>query len=278
MAAFGDQDGEDAPAVNPFYNDTSLLCAPMFRSVETGASLVAELSKEGGLLWPVDFTDQARRPIVAKRRAMERLTGSLFAPAAPKDFAWTADAFRSVMAEDQRSEVPDDFDDRVAKALQTFADENLDGDVESIPAAETLVRDRAWYAVFDAAGMEPPPRQTCLLLTLTEAAEDNLAYALGRGPMGGPRGRLLVLAEESGVQPAAPPSVAPPPFNRSEVESIGGAPPLRLGGPPVDNVAIDEEGTVTLVRLVGYSVLIGAFLSYLCFSSFKITRECLTNS
>ncbi len=48
-------------------------------------------------------------------------------------------------------------------------------------------------------------------------------------------------------------------------------PPLRMGGPPVDNTAIDEEGTITLVRLVGYSVLIGIVLSYFCFSSIKIT-------
>ena len=44
-----------------------------------------------------------------------------------------------------------------------------------------------------------------------------------------------------------------------------------MGGPPVDNTAIDEEGTVTLVRLVGYSVLLGIVLSYLCFASIKIT-------
>ena len=44
-----------------------------------------------------------------------------------------------------------------------------------------------------------------------------------------------------------------------------------MGGPPVDNTAIDEEGTVTLVRLVGYSVLIGIVLSYFCFRSVKIT-------
>jgi len=46
---------------------------------------------------------------------------------------------------------------------------------------------------------------------------------------------------------------------------------LHMGGPPVDNVAIDEEGQRTLVRLVGLSGVVGLFLSYLCFRSFKLT-------
>ncbi|QDV45205.1 MMPL family protein [Stieleria neptunia] len=268
VAAFGPQDEERA---NPFHNDPSLLCAPMFRSVETGVSLVNELSKEGGLLWPIDFSDQARRPIIARRRAMERLTGSLFAPAVPQDFDWTPEAFREAVPNDRRSAIPENFEELVEITLRTFAEENFDGDRQRLATASTETQTDAWYAVFDAAGVQPPPRQTCLLITLTDIAQDNLAYALGRGVLGAPRGRLLELANDSGVQPAAPPSMAPPPFNRTEVESIAGAPPLRLGGPPVDNIAIDEEGTVTLVRLVGYSILVGALLSYLCFSSVKIT-------
>lgn len=269
VAAFGQKGDEDV--VNPFHNDPSLLCAPMFRSVETGVSLVNELAQEGGLLWPVDLTDQSRRPLIARRLAMERLTGSLFAPAVPSDFDWTADSFRKAVTVNQRDEIPDDFEYLVEKTLNTFAEENLDGDRQRLDSSSTETQDAAWYAVFDSAGIEAPPRQTCLLVKLTDIAQDNLAYALGRGVLGGPRGRLLELANDSGVQAAAPPSMAPPPFNHAEVESIAGAPPLRLGGPPVDNIAIDEEGTITLVRLVGYSVLVGALLSYLCFASVKIT-------
>lgn len=269
VAAFGRHADGELP--NPFHNDPSLLCTPMFRSVETGTSLAKELSKEGGLLWPVDFSDHDRRPLVARRRAMERLTGSLFAPAVPKDFTWTAKAFRGVTPASQQDEIPDGFDALVDATLGGFADEHFGGDRDRIASSETETQTAAWYAVFDAAGIKPPPRQTCLMITLTKAGQDNLAYALGRGVLGGPRGRLLQLAQESGVQPASPPSMAPPPFDRAEIESIGGAPPLRLGGPPVDNIAIDEEGTVTLVRLVGYSVLVGALLSFLCFGSLKIT-------
>ena len=85
------------------------------------------------------------------------------------------------------------------------------------------------------------------------------------------QGRLLVLAEESGIAAKCAPSMAPPPFNKSNSIIAPGTTPLRMGGPPVDNVAIDEEGTVTLVRLVGYSILLGIVLSYICFRSLKIT-------
>ena len=60
-------------------------------------------------------------------------------------------------------------------------------------------------------------------------------------------------------------SIANPPLPTATM------PALRMGGPTVDNMAIDEEGSVTLVRLVGYSVLVGIVLSYLCFRSIKIT-------
>ena len=44
-----------------------------------------------------------------------------------------------------------------------------------------------------------------------------------------------------------------------------------MGGPPVDNVAIDEEGSITLVRLVSFSIALGLGLSFLCFRSISAT-------
>ena len=46
---------------------------------------------------------------------------------------------------------------------------------------------------------------------------------------------------------------------------------LRLGGPPVDNVAIDEEGTITLVRSGGIQHRLGLTLSLICFRSVTVT-------
>lgn len=92
-------------------------------------------------------------------------------------------------------------------------------------------------------------RTTCIVLTLTDAARRNLHLVLGRGMLGKPRGQLYEIASESNI---------------AEDE-------LRMGGPPVDNVAIDEEGTITLVRLVGYSIVLGVVLSLLCFRSLTAT-------
>ncbi len=269
VTAFGEPSSTNK--TNPFYNDPSLLCAPLFETVQTGATIVAQLSAEGGALWPVDTTAPELRSLVARRRAMERLTGSLFAPAVPPGFDWTAESFAAAVPADRRDQLPPEYEVIVPRALQEFADERFEGDTDRIATSITPVQTEAWYAVFDALEVEPPPRLTCLLVTLTTLAKDNLAYAIGRGTLGSPQGRLLALAEQSGVHPPSPPSTAPPPFNREPPETVGGMPPLRMGGPPVDNVAIDEEGTVTLVRLIGYCILIGVALSYFCFRSIKVT-------
>jgi predicted RND superfamily exporter protein len=269
VTALGDPSTPDK--VNEFYNDPTLLCAPLFETVQTGATIVAELSAEGGALWPVDTTAPEKRELVARRRAMERLTGSLFAPAVPPGFRWTAPEFVAALPPERRDSVPEGYEITVAETLQDFANERFDGSLDKLATAITPVQADAWYAVYDALEIPPPPRLTCILVTLTDLAKDNLAYAIGRGTLGSPQGRLLALAAQSGVHPPSPPSAAPPPFNREPPETVGGMPPLRMGGPPIDNIAIDEEGTVTLVRLVGYCILIGVGLSYFCFRSVKTT-------
>ena len=84
---------------------------------------------------------------------------------------------------------------------------------------------------------------------MNEPVKDELARAIGRPILGKPRGRLLELA--TGICGISPENV-------------------RIGGPPSDNVAIDEEGTNTLLRLAGLSLLIGLTLAYLSFSSIRV--------
>lgn len=46
---------------------------------------------------------------------------------------------------------------------------------------------------------------------------------------------------------------------------------IRMGGPPVDNVAIDVEGERTLMRLAGLSALVGLGISMACLRSWRLT-------
>ncbi len=206
VTAFGEEPGDRV--ANPFYNDTSILCASLFHTVQTGDSIVDELAREGGALWPIDLTEEDRRGMVARRRAMERLTGTLFAPAVPIDFDWSVASFRQAVPEKARDQLPETFDESVQRELAEIVEDNFDGSLDRLKTATLDEQAETWYAVFDAAEVEPPPRLTCVLVTLTDLAKENLAYALGRGVMGQPRGRLLQLAEESGVHPPAPPSMA----------------------------------------------------------------------
>ena len=102
-------------------------------------------------------------------------------------------------------------------------------------------------AVTEGESPHPEVRQTCMILTLTDAAKRDLHQAVGRGILGKPLGQLQRAAAETG-----------------DLD-------LHLGGPPVDNVAIDEEGQITLVQLIGYSALVGIGLSYILLRSFLQT-------
>ncbi len=274
IAAFGGRPTNGA--ANPYYNNPALLTASLFRTVQTGPEVADKLAAEGGPLWPVDLTDPDLKPLIAHRRAVERLTGTLFAPAVPHEFAWTGQAFAEVTLADGEQQVAEDVSPeqlalQFQQAIDHVIEEDFDGDLNKLKHADSRHQSDAWYAIFDTTGVLPPPRQTCVMVTLTPLGERNLPFVVGRGVMGGPRGRLLALAEQSGLEAARVPSSAPPPFNTVEAIGSSGRPPLRLGGPPVDNVTIDEEGTITLSRLIGYSVLIGIGLSYICFRSLKVT-------
>ena len=96
---------------------------------------------------------------------------------------------------------------------------------------------------------------TCLVATLTPEGQDNLRLALGntwpltRVLFGRSDGTIFQLAEQCAIKKQD----------------------LMMGGPPVDNVAIDDEGEITLMRLAGLSGLVGLIASWLCFRSKKVT-------
>ena len=129
--------------------------------------------------------------------------------------------------------------------------------------------------VVEGADDNEEDRQTCIVVNLTEAAKSNPRALVGRGMLGRQRGALLEIADKSGIQPPAPPPAMPgflaKLLGANKEEIVDDRPMLRMGGPPVDNAAIDEEGQITLARLLGLSLAVGLGLSWLCFRSINIT-------
>lgn len=266
MGGFGDPGTDGAP--NPFWQDPRLLTAPLFKSVETGPDLVGELAGEGGALHN-ETEEQAGR-----RDAIARLTGTMFGPPVPADFDWTTEQFEQFIPKATLEALEArnaDWRDIWELVVQTALDSKYEGDLEKLRLAEANAQSELWYDFFDNVGVPEPPRQTCVILTLTEPARRNLGRVIGRGLLGETKGRVFQIADDCGVEPPAIPSTWPPPISTLlATNTVPDGPVIRIGGPPVDNVAIDEEGTITLVRLIGYSLGLGVILSWVLLRSVRL--------
>lgn len=101
----------------------------------------------------------------------------------------------------------------------------------------------------------PDGRQTCVVVMLSDAAIEKFRLVVGRhvpnGPMPWHRqpGILIEALRQCGIEPET----------------------ARLGGPPVENVAIDEEGDRTLARLATLSGLLGLGLAWWSLRSIRLT-------
>ena len=99
----------------------------------------------------------------------------------------------------------------------------------------------------------PDGTQTCLIVTLSDEAISKFRAAIGRGNSRligrQPQGALFDAMQSCGIDIAT----------------------VHIGGPPVDNVSIDEEGERTLIRLAGLSCLLGIGLAWCSLRSIKLT-------
>jgi predicted RND superfamily exporter protein len=248
---------------NEYYANPSKLFARPFKSVISGPEVLEQMAGAEGTLRIGKGEDQERSAFEAKIEAHKRLTGSLFGPTPAATFAWTYNSLLQHVDEAKRDqlegkriadpELREAHQQRVRQAFERFVNfelaENYDDDLNKLCNARRDEQLELWYRLWYDMGIDPPARQTCLIVTLNEPIKDELARAIGRPILGKPRGRLLELA--TGICGISPENV-------------------RIGGPPSDNVAIDEEGTNTLLRLAGLSLLIGLTLAYLSFSSIRV--------
>ena len=255
---FGDPPGEKP---NEYYEDPLKLCCRPFKSVITGPEILEQMAgPKGTLRIGKGGEAQEKSTLEARIEAHKRLTGSLFGPTPSPNFDWTFSSLLRVVDDAKvnelkgvGSETPLKEETRNRDTFKRFVDaavqEDYDGDLSKLCDAPRDEQLELWYRMWFDMGIEPPARQTSLIVTLNEPIIHELARVIGRPILGKPRGRLLELAV--GICGISPENV-------------------RVGGPPSDNVAIDEEGTNTLVRLAGLSLIIGITLAYLSFSSIRV--------
>ena len=255
---FGDPPGEKP---NEYYEDPLKLCCRPFKSVITGPEILEQMAGPTGTLRIGKGGEaQEKSSLEARIEAHKRLTGSLFGPTPSPNFAWTFSSLLRVVDDAKvnelkgvGSEFPKKAETRNRDTFKRFVEaavqEDYDGDLSKLCDAPRDDQLELWYRMWFDLGIEAPSRQTSLIVTLNEPIIHELARVIGRPILGKPRGRLLELAV--GICGISPENV-------------------RVGGPPSDNVAIDEEGTNTLVRLAGLSLIIGITLAYLSFSSIRV--------
>lgn len=100
----------------------------------------------------------------------------------------------------------------------------------------------------------PDGRQTCVIVSLDPATTAKLKPILGHGQM-----RIF--------RPNVPPGVLRRLIAKAGISDAE----LHMGGPPVDNISIDEEGEKTLIRLAGFSGLLGLVLAWWSLRSIVLT-------
>ncbi len=124
----------------------------------------------------------------------------------------------------------------------------LTGDPLNVPYDVALDRLRG-------ALVGPDGRQTCVIATMSEAALKNVRKVLGRG-----------------VPDSANPQAKIPGLIFSALQDCGVTMEnARLSGPSIGNVAIDEEGERTLLRLVLISICVGLGIAWWSLRSIRLT-------
>ncbi|MEQ1903967.1 MAG: MMPL family transporter [Pirellulaceae bacterium] len=250
---FGPPADDDEATPNPFYTNPELLFARPFKTVLSGPDALAQMAGPNGTLRIGDVDDKDAAAFEAFIEGHKRLTGALFGPTPPPSFKWTYESLlqnvddRNLLSQLKSAEIfRTKFDEFIKQKLAT----QFDNDMGKLLNSTDATRLELWLRMWDEMGLTPPARQTCLIVTINDPFLEELDRIVGSDWFGKPRGRLLELA----------------------VAKCGLASEnVHFGGPPSDNVAIDEEGSKTLLRLASLSGLVGVALAYYSFRSVRAT-------
>ncbi len=235
---------------NRFYQDPNLLSARFFVDVTTGPDIFELMAGKDGTMLVGNYQNDDLTVFERQIETHKRLTGVLFGPTPSPEFDWTFSSFLQVIPEEFRKLIDEPRQFEFQQFIDNLLKDQYAGDLKELQAAPQADKLDHWYHLWHHLKLNAPPRQTCFVVTLNDPVLDELARVVGRPVLGKPRGRILELASRHcGIAP----------------ENV------HIGGPPVDNVAIDEEGSITLFRLVGLSAVIGLTLAWLSFRSIRVT-------
>ena len=251
IASFGAPPDDEKGIENIFYADPQKLCCRPFKSGVSGPDVFEQMAGPEGSLRVKGLGENDEANVDAKIEAHKKLTGSLFGPTPARSFTWTFDSLLQHVDEPTQTQLrsSEDYRGDFERFVSSVVDDRFDGDIEKLCKTKQADKLEIWYQLWFQLDIPPPPRQTCIIVTLNDPVKDELSRAIGRPMLGKVRGRLLELATgECGIK----------------------AENFHVGGPPADNVAIDEEGTSTLIRLVSLSLIIGLSLAYLSFGSVRV--------
>ncbi len=238
------------PVNNRFYRNPELLWGRFFVDIMTGPDVFQRMAGPTGTMRLGRYQEGDRNIVRAEIETHKRLSGILFGPTPVPQFKWTLESLLEVIPEATRLQIDEPAKKAFALFVSELVNKEYDGDIAKLQNAPAGARLEHWYNMWLAMEVPAPPRQTCFVITLNKPILDELARVVGRPVLGKPRGRILEIASGScGIAPEH----------------------LHMGGPPVDNVAIDEEGSITLFRLAGLSAVVGLTLAWLSFRSIPVT-------
>jgi len=109
----------------------------------------------------------------------------------------------------------------------------------------------------------PDGKQACLVLTVNLDLEPQWEAEVAQGKHG--RKKFLH-------------AVVDAVYDTAERECAIPRDTIHMGGPPVDNAAIDREAEKTLIRLAGVSAAVGLFMSWWCLRSWALTAMVFTTA
>jgi predicted RND superfamily exporter protein len=257
MASFGQR--PTGANRNSFHDDPQRLTARVLTNVMSGPEMLTALAVPTSPLWPIDA--DANDPQVAEQVRQEivnRLRGTFYGPEPYSQFEWLAADLPRVVNDTVQKQLPADWLPRADAFLSELIQKEYDGARSELLAAEPLVKRRHWEALFASLGVPSPGLQTGIIVSLSPVGVAHRSEVLGRGILGEAPGKLIAMAQESGLRVAAAPGIWP--AFRSEITTDR---TLKMSGPLAETVAFEEEALVSLVQLGCAMTVAGLLISYL---------------